>query len=79
MNPSSRLRIVWGNGGSMASYPQGGGHWMVRLQHLLGLRNLGHDVFLLELLRSTGDASAASSISSQMSFTGLTLYNGPFL
>jgi hypothetical protein len=28
---------------------------MVRLQHLLGLKDLGHDVFLLELLRSTGD------------------------
>jgi hypothetical protein len=40
----------------MARYPQGGGHWMVRLQHLLGLKDLGHDVFLLEILRSTGDA-----------------------
>jgi hypothetical protein len=29
---------------------------MVRLQHLLGLKDLGHDVFLLEILRSTGDA-----------------------
>jgi hypothetical protein len=56
MKPYSRLRIVWGKSGSMASYPQGGGHWMVRLQHLLGLKDLGHDVFLLELLRSTGVA-----------------------
>lgn len=48
------LRIVLGNG-SLARYPQGGGHWTVRLQYLLGLRALGHDVTLLEFLRSTGD------------------------
>jgi hypothetical protein len=48
------MRIVLGNS-SMAHYPQGGGHWVVRLQYLLGLRALRHDVVLLELLWSTGD------------------------
>lgn len=52
----SRHRIVLGNS-SLASYLQGGGHWMVRLQYLLGLRDLHQDVFLLEILRSSGDTS----------------------
>jgi glycosyltransferase involved in cell wall biosynthesis len=51
----SGLRIVLGNS-SLARYPEGGGHWAVRLQYLLGLRALNHDVILLELLWSTGDA-----------------------
>ena len=48
------LRIVLA-GGFLAGYPEGGGHWMVFLQYLLGLRALGHDAWWLELLRSTGD------------------------
>lgn len=48
------LRIVLANG-SLASYPQGGGHWTVFLQYLFGLYALGHDVFWLELLQTTGD------------------------
>jgi len=47
------VRIILGNG-TLARYPQGGGHWMVRLQYLLGLRQLGHDPYLLALLSSTG-------------------------
>ena len=50
------MRIVLGNS-SLARYPRGGGHWTVRLQYLLGLRSLGHDVFLLELLLKSGDAA----------------------
>jgi len=49
-----RHRIVWGNG-SLADYIDGGGHWTVRIQYLLGLKDLGHDVFLLALLWSTGN------------------------
>jgi hypothetical protein len=57
MNSSvSRLRIIL-TIGSLAQYPQGGGHWTVLLQHMLGLKQLGHDVFLLELFRSTGDTN----------------------
>ncbi|MEA3189266.1 MAG: hypothetical protein QOD99_3096 [Chthoniobacter sp.] len=41
---------------TLASYGQGGGHWMVYLQYLLGLSDLGHDVFLWEQMRSSGDA-----------------------
>jgi hypothetical protein len=50
----SRYRIVLGNS-SLARYNQGGGHWMVRIQYLLGLQALHQDVFLLELLWSSGD------------------------
>ena len=49
------LRICIGDR-SMALNPQAGGHWIVYLQYLLGLQALGHDVFLMELLKSTGDA-----------------------
>ena len=55
MKRMSGSRIILGNG-SLARYLQGGGHWTVRLQYLLGLKALGHDVFVLELLWSTGDA-----------------------
>ena len=40
---------------SLAGYPQGGGHWSCFLQYLFGLRALGHDVFWLEVLASTGN------------------------
>ena len=41
---------------SLAGYPQGGGHWSCFLQYPFGLRALGHDVFWLEVLQSTGNA-----------------------
>ena len=47
------LRIVLGSA-TLAQYPQGGGHWSVYLQYLLALRELGHDVFMLELLPRCG-------------------------
>jgi hypothetical protein len=50
------IRIVLGDGGSLVGYPQGGGHWSCFLQYLFGLNALGHDVFWLELFRSTGNA-----------------------
>jgi hypothetical protein len=49
-----RLRIILADG-SLARYPQGGGHWSVLLQYVLGLRDLGHDVVWLEFLKSSGD------------------------
>jgi len=48
-----RLRVVLA-GGFLAANPDSGGHWMVFLQYLLGLRALGHEVFWLELLTATG-------------------------
>lgn len=51
----SRVRILLADGGSFASYPQGGGHWSCFLQYLLGLNALGHDVFWLEVLYSCGN------------------------
>jgi hypothetical protein len=50
----SKLRIALANN-SLAGYPQGGGHWSCFLQYLIGLNAMGHDVFWLELLRSTGN------------------------
>jgi glycosyltransferase involved in cell wall biosynthesis len=47
------LRIVLGNS-SLVKYQQGGGHWSWFLQYPLGLKALRHDVFWLELLRSSG-------------------------
>ena len=59
----------------MAQYPQGGGHWVVRLQYLLGLRALHHDVVLLELLWSTGgrnrDDELIASFFERMNHYGL--------
>lgn len=52
--PTSRLRIVVADG-TLAGYPQGGGHWSAHLQYLFGLHDLGHDVVWLELMRSSGD------------------------
>jgi len=40
---------------TVALYPQGGGHWMWFLQYPLGLKALGHRVFWLEILPSTGN------------------------
>jgi hypothetical protein len=55
------LRVVLGNG-SLARYPQGGGHWIIRIQYLLGMRALGHDPVLLELFWSTGNRDRDESL-----------------
>jgi hypothetical protein len=49
------MKVVLGTA-TLAGYPPGGGHWSVFLQYLLGLRALGHEVFLLDLLPSSGRA-----------------------
>ena len=50
------IRIVLADAGSLARYPQGGGHWSCFLQYLFGLTDLGHDVFWLEVLDSSGNS-----------------------
>src|SRR4051812_49410462 len=50
------LKIVLGDAGSLARYPQGGGHWAVFAQYLAGLLELGHDVLLLEVASRSGPA-----------------------
>lgn len=50
----SKLRILLADG-SLAQYPQGGGHWSVFLQYLFGLQALGHDIFWLERLVRSGN------------------------
>ena len=47
------MQIVLGNS-SLVRYQQGGGHWSWFLQYPLGLKALGHEVFWLELLQSSG-------------------------
>ena len=47
------MRIVLGDA-TLARYPDGGGHWCWFLQYALGLRALGHEVLVLELLRTSG-------------------------
>ncbi|MEY2404310.1 MAG: hypothetical protein QOD38_1861, partial [Acidimicrobiaceae bacterium] len=47
-----RLKIMLGDAGSLARYPQGGGHWAVFVQYLAGLIDLGHDPLLLEVVES---------------------------
>jgi len=52
--PLSSAKVVIGCA-FLAAYPQGGGLWAGILQYLLALESLGHDVFWIELLRSSGD------------------------
>lgn len=41
----------------LAGYPEGGGHWSVFIQYVLGLLDCGCDVYALETMASTGDAA----------------------
>ena len=50
---TAKARVVLA--GSLGEYVEGGGYWWNRLQYLLGLRQLGHEVYWLDLLPSTGD------------------------
>ena len=42
----------------LADYPEAGGLWSWALQYMLGLRELGHDPFLIELLERPEDPAA---------------------
>src|SRR5438034_5576635 len=59
----------------VANYPQGGGHFWVYLQFVLGLRLLGHDVYWLEAFRSKGreelEAAALATFQARMEQYGL--------
>ncbi len=55
------MLIILGNR-SLAGYPQGGGHWSWFLQYPLGLKDLGHRIFWLEMLRSSGDRARDASV-----------------
>lgn len=52
-----KQKIVLGSS-TLATYPEGGGHWSVFLQYLLGLQSLGHQVILMECFISLGDKKA---------------------
>src|SRR5437773_11639993 len=59
----------------VVNYPQGGGHFWVYLQYVLGLRLLGHDVYWLEAFRSKGseeqEAAALATFQARMQQYGL--------
>src|SRR4051812_16079230 len=55
-----RLKIVLGDAGSLARYPQGGGHWAVFVQYLAGFAELGHDVMLLEVVDAPAESDNAN-------------------
>lgn len=55
MLTASGMRIVLAQG-TLVRYPEGGGHWSARLQYLLGLRELGHEVCWLAHIRAGADA-----------------------
>ncbi len=61
--------------GALAKYPQGGGAWAWLLQYPMGLRALGHNIFWLEMLKSSGDrardAEVAANFLSRVAFYGL--------
>src|SRR2546429_6697700 len=59
----------------VANYAQGGGHFWVYLQYVLGLRLLGHDVYWLEAFRTKGreeqEAAALATVQARMQQYGL--------
>src|SRR6266436_3176233 len=48
------------------NFPQGAGHLWVYLQYVLGLRDLGCDVYWLERLYTTGDAGKDAALAAQL-------------
>src|SRR5437879_13351235 len=59
----------------VANYAQGGGHFWVYLQYVLGLRLLGHDVYWLEAFRTKGredlEAAGLATFQARMQQYGL--------
>lgn len=60
---------------NVATFPEGGGHFWVYLQYVLGLRQLGCEVYWLEAFRSKGraepEAAALASFHARMEQHGL--------
>src|SRR5438876_104491 len=60
---------------NVATFPEGGGHFWVYLQYVLGLRQLGCEVFWLEAFRSKGraerEAAALAAFRERMKQHGL--------
>src|SRR5260370_19748782 len=59
----------------VVNYPEGGGHFWVYLQYVLGLRLLGYDVYWLEAFRTKGraeqEAAALATFRARMQQYGL--------
>src|SRR4029453_9932300 len=60
---------------NVATFPEGGGHFWVYLQYVLGLRQLGCDVYWLEAFRTKGraeqEAAALATFRARMKQYGL--------
>ena len=59
------MRLILG--GMVAGVPGHGGATWAALQYVLGLRELGHDVLLLDEVRGPGDPAARASAASRTS------------
>lgn len=46
----------------VVNFPEGGGHWWVYMQYVLGLRQLGCEVYWLEHFRSAGPAESDAAL-----------------
>lgn len=57
--------LIVAAGSSIAKYPQGGGILSWMLQFLLGLRGLGHNIFWLELIKSSDDRERDGQIAKE--------------
>src|SRR6266516_8035036 len=61
---------------NVAAFPEGGGHFWVYLQYVLGLRQLGCDVYWLEAFRTKGraerEAAALDTFRARMERYGLS-------
>src|SRR5438876_11981690 len=60
---------------NVVNFPEGGGHFWVYLQYVLGLRQLGYDVYWLEGIRTTShgeqEAAALATFRARMDQYGL--------
>src|SRR6266516_5122992 len=61
---------------NVANFPEGGGHFWVYLQYVLGLRQLGCDVYWLEAFRTKGraerEAAALDTLRARLERYGLS-------
>ncbi len=72
---SHRMPTIVISSYDVANFPEGGGHFWVYLQYVLGLRQLGYDVYWLEAFRTKGraerEAAALATFRARMKQYGL--------
>src|SRR2546425_8507459 len=72
---SHRMPTIVISSYGVSNFPEGGGHFSVYLQYVLGLRQLGYDVYWLEAFRTKGraerEAAALHTFRARMERYGL--------